>query len=377
MQKVTATAVMLIVLLLSASLTYAQPAGDEKKTVHSEIAGVGELILEESTADQVETTRLLLQKPGGARQVIDSYEGLLPAELLKYDLDGDGNIEVISVLKPPDGIDVMPFIYTDLNAFRRVFPPSGQESNTLICREVFVTTHAGQPAICSKNLISYHEFGPPDLFRLEFYRLEKDQLKLVHQDFSAGDHFNILMNRGGYAMHSGQYLEALDFYNQSIASASGEISTKAYIEALFNLAQARKFTKDFKSALELFQRIVVEFSENAYTTDAQREIELISGNQNNIDALSFYVDVLSNINCDRWEAALELLQNHPVSKAGGILQDRFLFTEAEVLTALNRVEEAIKVLNEIKEKFPDSPIIENVDALLTDMQERPEETDGL
>ncbi len=178
-------------------------------------------------------------------------------------------------------------------------------------------------------------------------------------------------------MHAGQYLEALDFYNQAIASASGEISTKAYIEALFNLAQARKFTKDFKSALELFQRIVVEFSENAYTADAQREIELISGNQNNIDALSFYVDVLSNINCDRWETALELLQNHPASKAGGSLQDRFLFTEAEVLTALNRVEEAIKVLNAIKEKYPDSPIIENVDALLADMQERPEETDGL
>jgi len=87
--------------------------------------------------------------------------------------------------------------------------------------------------------------------------------------------------------------------------------------------------------------------------------------------------VLSNINCDRWETALELLQNHPVAKAGGKLQDRFLFTQGEVLTALNRVEEAMKVYQEIKEKFPDSPIIESVDALLEDMEEKPEETDGI
>ncbi len=173
--RILAAAAIVASLLLPASFVSAQSADGEKKTVLTEIAGVGELILEENDADQVETARLMLQKPGGARQVIDSYEGLLPAELLKYDLDGDGNIEIIAILKPPDGIDVMPFIYTDLNTFRRVFPPSGQESNTLICREIFVTTHAGQPAICAKNLISYHEFGPPDLFRLEFYRLEKDQ----------------------------------------------------------------------------------------------------------------------------------------------------------------------------------------------------------
>ncbi len=199
----------------------------------------------------------------------------------------------------------------------------------------------------------------------------------VHQGFSEGDHFNILMNRGGYAMHNGQYLEALDLYNMAIASSSGEITTKAYIEALFSLGEARKFTKDFKGALDLYQRIVIEFSENVHTEAAQREIELISDNMDNVDALSFYVDVLSNINCDRWETALELLQNHPAAKAGGKLQDRFLFTQGEVLTALNRVDEAIKVFQEIKEKFPESPVIENVDALLADMEETSEETDGL
>ena len=372
--NVAVAAFMLLLPLVSA---FSQPVEPQKQLLQLEVAGAGDLLLEENNAEQLETTRLLLQRPGGTRQVIDSYDGLLPADLFKNDLDGDGNVEIIAVLRHPDGIDVMPFIYTNLNNFKRVFPPPEQESNTLICREVFISTHAGSPALCTRNQISYHDFGPPELYRLEFYQLDKDQLKLVNQGFNEDNHFNVLMNRGGYAMHSGQYLEALDFYNQAIASASGEITTKAYIEALFSLAQARKFTKDFKSALEYFQRIVVEFSENPLTAEAQREIELLSENQDNLDALSFYVDVLSNINCDHWETALELLQNHPVAKAGGRLQDRFLFTQAEVLTALNRVEEAVKVLQEIKEKFPESSIIESVDTLLADMQEKPEETDGL
>ncbi len=369
--------VALSLLFLALMPANSQPVASESRTLSFSLEGVGEIILEEGLTDEVETTRLLLQKAGGARQVIDSFEGLLPADLLKSDLDGDGQTEIIAILKHPDGIDVMPFIYTDLNTFRRIFPAPDVDGNPIICRELFFSTHEGSPALCARNLIGYHDYGPPDLFRLELYRLQKGQLTLVQQGFSEGDHFNILMNKGAYALHNGQYLEALDYYNQAISSATGEIDTRAYVDVLFNLAEARKFTKDFKSALELYQRIVVEFSDNPQTETAQREIELISDNLDNLDALSFYVDVLSNINCDRWEAALELLQNHPVAKAGGKLQDRFLFTQGEVLTALNRVEEAMKVYQEIKEKFPDSPIIENVDALLEDMEEKPEETDGL
>lgn len=369
--------VALSLLFLALMPANSQPVASESRTLSFSLEGVGEIILEEGLTDEVETTRLLLQKAGGARQVIDSFEGLLPADLLKSDLDGDGQTEIIAILKHPDGIDVMPFIYTDLNAFHRIFPAPDVDGNPIICRELFFSTHEGSPALCARNLIGYHDYGPPDLFRLELYRLQKGQLTLVQQGFSEGDHFNILMNKGAYALHNGQYLEALDYYNQAISSATGEIDTRAYVDVLFNLAEARKFTKDFKSALELYQRIVVEFSDNPQTETAQREIELISDNLDNLDALSFYVDVLSNINCDRWEAALELLQNHPVAKAGGKLQDRFLFTQGEVLTALNRVEEAMKVYQEIKEKFPDSPIIENVDALLEDMEEKPEETDGI
>ncbi|HNW11597.1 MAG TPA: tetratricopeptide repeat protein, partial [Candidatus Rifleibacterium sp.] len=273
--KIKLFCVVLSMLLLSSIPGNSQPVASESTSLSFSLEGVGEVILEEGLTDEVETTRLLLQKAGGARQVIDSFEGLLPADLLKNDLDGDGQTEIIAILKHPDGVDVMPFIYTDLNAFRRIFPAPDVDGNPIICRELFFSTHEGNPALCARNLIGYHDYGPPDLFRLELYRLQKGQLTLVQQGFSEGDHFNILMNKGAYALHNGQYLEALDYYNQAISSATGEIDTRAYVDVLFNLAEARKFTKDFKSALELYQRIVVEFSDNPQTETAQREIELI------------------------------------------------------------------------------------------------------
>ena len=113
--------VALSLLFLSLIPANSQPVASESRTFSFSLEGVGEVILEEGLTDEVETTRLLLQKAGGARQVIDSFEGLLPADLLKSDLDGDGQTEIIAILRHPDGIDVMPFIYTDLNAFRRIF----------------------------------------------------------------------------------------------------------------------------------------------------------------------------------------------------------------------------------------------------------------
>ncbi len=185
------------------------------------------------------------------------------------------------------------------------------------------------------------------------------------------------MNRGALAFHNGQYLEALDFYNQAISSSTGEISSRAFIESLFYLAESRKFLKDFRNALELYQKIVIEFSQNQFTDAAQSEIELISQNIEHPEVLSFYIDVTSHINCDRWETALELLQNHRLGSAESPLLDRMLFARAEVLTALNRVDEAIEVYRNIQQKFPDSPVISSVEAALEDMLEKPEETDGL
>jgi len=372
MYKKPAFAILLLLMLASAV------TGQEKRlSISVEIEGLGEVLLEETPVDQNETTQLLLKKPGGMLQVIDSYDGLLPADLIKHDLDGDGNLEIISLLRHPDGIDVIMHIYTTDADFKKIFPESQSENNPLICREVFISTHGNQPAVCTRHLVSYHDFGPPELYRLEFYQLQKGLLVLAQQGFTEGNHYNILMNRGALAFHNGQYLEALDFYNQAISSSTGEISSRAFIESLFYLAESRKFLKDFRNALELYQKIVLEFSQNQFTDTAQSEIELISQNIEHPDVLSFYIDVTSHINCDRWETALELLQNHRLGSAESPLLDRMLFARAEVLTALNRVDEAIEVYRSIQQKFPDSPIISSVEAALEDMLEKPEETDGL
>lgn len=366
---------MLFIMLSVTGATTELP--DKRLEFNVSIEGIGELILQESTDAQADSSQLVLKKTGGMREVIDSFDGLMPSDLIKFDLDTDGSVEIIALLRHSDGIDVIPHIYSSSRDFKRLFPPPDQETNPLICREVFVTTYNNQPAVCTRHLIAFHESGPPELFRLEYYHLVNDRFEMLTHGYSEGDHFNILMNRGAYAFHSGQYIEALDFYNQAISSSTGDITTKAFIEALFYLAESRKYLKDFKSALELYQKIVLEFSQNPLTDQSQREIELISENLENPESLSFYVDVTSHVNCDRWETALELLQQHPVANSPGPLQDRFIFTKAEVLTALNRIEEAIEAYREIKSRFPDSSLIESIDAILEDMEARPEETDGL
>lgn len=357
--------------------------GDEIHTATKDLSvaleGIGTIILlPGQSEDKVETAQLILKKPGGMREIIDSFDGLLPADLRKFDLDADHSTEIVALLKHPDGTDVMPYIYRTEDGFKRVFPAEeNQEITPLICREIVLTTNDKIPVLCAKNFVSFHEFGPPDLFRLEFYRLTKDGLELFENGFTSGEHYNILMNRGAFAFNEGNYLESIDYYNQAISSSSGEITTKAFIEALFFLAESRKLTKDFKGALELYQKIVLEFIQNPRTNTAQKEIELISSNLENLEELSFLVDVSNLVNCNKWKEALALLDFHPTAKASSILRDRFLFVKAEILTAQNRVDEAMKVFLQIKEQFPTSPLIDEVNSLLQDMQEDPEEVGGL
>ncbi len=350
---------------------------DQTPQFSLDLSGIGEIILAKTEAEQNETTQLIIKRPGGMREVIDTFEGLLPFDLIKHDLDADGVAEIISLLRHSDGVDVVPYVYGINQVIKRIYPENIDDENLLICREVFVTTFAGKSVLCTRNLVSFHDFGPPELFKLDYFSLNKNKLESVNQGLSDGDHFNIIMNKGALAFHSGEYIEAIDYYNQAISSSTGELSTKAFIEAIFYLAESRKYVKDFKSALELYDKIVLEFGQNHFTDAAQREIELISENQENLGILSFYIDVLSHINCDQWETALKLLENSPLTNQENSLKDRFLFTRAEVLTALNRIEEAIEVYHQIKKQFPKSSLIDTVDKILEDMEIAPEETDGL
>lgn len=339
--------------------------------------GLGTIFLEENSIDrQSENSQLILQKPGGMREVIDTYEGLLPADLRKFDLNADSNAEIIALLRHPDGKDVMPHIYQLNENFKRLYPVQDQsESVPIICREIVLTANDNIPLLCAKNPMVFHDFGPPELYQLEFYRLNGANLELFDRTYSGGDHFNILMNRGAVAFNEVRYLEAIDYYEQAISSSSGEITSKAFIEAIFFLAEARKLSKDFDGALQLYQKIVLEFSQNHRTDQSQKEIELISANLNNIPALSFFIDATILVNSNKWEEALVLIDNR--TPATTALEDRFLFMKAEILAAQNRIEEAVATFAQLKENFPDSLLIEEVDNLLQEMQENPEESGGL
>ncbi len=354
MRRISAS-LFLLVLILSAWPCCGQNAVENEHSLFLEGIGTILLVFDKNEAGALDSSRLLLQKPGGLREVIDTYEGLQPAELRKFDLDSYNSVEIIALLRQPDGLDVLPYVYrTDVD-FTRVLPVADeQEPLQLIFREVVLSNIGNIPVLCGKSRLSFHDFGPPDLYRIEFYQLKNSGLELFEKGFSDGNHFNILMNKGAFAFNHGRYLDALDLYNEAIASSTGEISTAAFIEALFFMAEARKFTKDFNGALELYEKIVLEFNQNQRTEQAQKSIELISANLENADELSYFVDIVAHFNANKCKDALELVENR---KGIGKLEDRFLFMKAEILTAQNRLEEAVQVYLQIKKDFPESPMV--------------------
>jgi tetratricopeptide (TPR) repeat protein len=335
----------------------------------TELAGVGELSLVPINTEGLEGTQLVLRRRSETiSHVIDTYEGMLPWQLLRQDLNSDGTTDIIVVLAHADEATLQPYIYSNAKTISRVFPEKQAEINPIFCNEVFTTaSKSGLPLLGTNNRVTFHDFGPPYLIRTDLYALQKKQLKLVEQAFSDGDHFNILMNKGALALQEGKYKEAIGFYNNSITSSTGDLSTKAFLEAVFYLAEAQKFANNYKEACELYEKLVLEFSENNFTDIAQREIEFINANLDNTRALSYYLSIISDINCNKWEQALEKANNNRIIAENNKIRDRLLLAKAEIYTALNKVDEAVKIYQEIKSKFPNSPTIDSVNELLEDI----------
>jgi tetratricopeptide (TPR) repeat protein len=359
--KITLT---LTFFLFAIAMAYASP-----NTITTNLAGVGVLSLVPINTEGMEGAQLVLQKNNETiKHVIDSYEGLIPWQILRQDLNSDGSTDIIVVLAHADETTLQPYIYTNAKTIARVFPEKDAEINPIFCNEVFVTaSKTGLPLLGVKNKINFHDFGPPYLNRTDLYALQKGQLNLTEQALSKGDHFNILMNLGALALQEGRYQEAIKHYNSAITSSTGDLTTKAFLETIFYLAEANKFANNYTKACELYEKLVLEFSENNFTEMAQKEIEFINANLDNLPALSYYLDIISDMNCNKWEQALEKANSNKVIRDNNPIRDRLLLAKAEIYTALNKVDEAIKVYNEIKNKFPNSPIIDNVNELLEDI----------
>ncbi len=372
-----------LVLFSSAELFAASPKKSVKNTILQtkvEINGLGTLHLQKSNDKNSATTQLVLIKPKNITIIVDNYEGFEPYELIKLDFDNDGITEIIATLRYPESENVVPFVYTIKEGLEKIFPNENEESKLVSCREVFVTNRQSVPVLCLKYLISYHDYAPPELFKLEMYSFKDGKMQLSQVGFNEGTHYNLLMNLGAEYMHNGKTLEAARLYKEALASSTGDMSQQAFCEALFCNAEALKYSGKYDEAMKLFEKIVLEYTDSNFTEIAQKELEFLHENSKdnkNSNVLKEYFKIRLEIENEQTETALkhldELIKNNKDCK----FLDRMLFTKAELLVSENRIDEAMGVFTDIKVKFPYSPLIDIVEEMIENLECKPEDTEGL
>ena len=357
-----------------------QKANNSKQQITSiKLKDIGTLNLQKNPNNPSEPAQLVLHKKAGNITIVaDTYEGLEPYELLQCDFNHDDILEFVAVLRYPDSPNVVPYVYSFTDSLEKIFPKPNKETELLNCREVFLSQCDSKPALCLKYLISYHDYAPPELFKLEMYTAnEAGELQLAKIGYNEGTHFNLLMNLAAEYMHNGRTQEAAALYNQALTSSTGELTQAAFTEGLFSEAEALKFSGKYSQAMKLYEKLVLEYTNSNFTELAQKELEFLYANQKNPVLLNQYFRIQSKIVNDQPEAALallnEMIQNNPNSD----IIDRLLFSKAELLISENKIDEAIVVYKSIKVNYPDSPLIEAVDEMLEDLEAKPEDTDGL
>ncbi|MBQ3643981.1 MAG: hypothetical protein II961_05240 [Candidatus Riflebacteria bacterium] len=355
----------------------AASSNDQNLKTNVEIQGLGSLVLQKTPRKQDDSSQLVLKKTSKISIIVDNYEGLEPHELIKFDLDNDGKSEIIATLKYTDSQNVIPFVYTIKESLEKIFPNEENESKLLTCREVFVTNQKSNPTLCLKYLISFHDYAPPELYKLEMYCLKNGKLELSQVGYNEGTHYNLLMNLGAEYMHNGRTLEAAALYHQAIASSTGDIGAKAFCEALFFNAEALKYSQKYPEAMKLFEKIVLEYTDCDFTEIAQKELEFLYANSKNVNLLNQYYKIQLDIVNEHNDLALNQLNQLINNNPNCTFMDKLLFTKAEILISENNIEEAMKIFIDIKVKYPNSPLIETVDEMLENLESKPEDTEEL
>ncbi|MBF0499578.1 MAG: tetratricopeptide repeat protein [Candidatus Riflebacteria bacterium] len=353
--------------------------GQQLPGAHSlrlEVPGVGNIIVRPvSGAEDEGLSQLLLEKPGGSRHVLASLEALDFVTLLKGDLDGDQNPEVIAIARNRGGDELMPYIFGGSGDLKQIFPP-GDEGNPLIGKEISLAPGPQGLSLVIKVPVNFHDFGPPDLYNLEYYRLHGEKLEKVGEKLQEGTHFNQKLNMAGYAFSKNNYLEALKEYEAVIASDGARMPAAARAEAFFAQAECRKIMKDFVGAAALYQKVVDEFPEAPQQLEAKRESVFLKANLAASQTLSLYIDVSQLNRLGQSAAALELLDKSKAIATDGPLSDHLAFLRGEILIALGRIEDAVKFLQGFRKRFPASILRDRVEATLQDLQGKPDEDHG-
>ena len=365
----------LILGLASTDISVASAAENTSLKTSVDVQNLGSLVLQKT--NQGDTTQLILKKSPKITIVVDNYEGLEPHELIKYDLDNDGKTEIIATLKYADSQNVIPYVYTIKESLEKIFPDEESESKLLTCREVFVTNQNSKHVLCLKYLISFHDYAPPELYKLEMYSLENGKLKLNQIGYNEGTHYNLLMNLAAEYMHNGKTQEAAQLYNQAIASSTGKMSSKAFCEALFFNAEALKYSGKYSEAMKVFEKIVLEHTDSDFTEISQKELEFIHDNINNEKLLTQYYKIQLEIVNEHTEDALKHLNQLIKDNPKCSFMDKLLFTKAEMLISDNNIEEAMAIFIDIKVKYPQSSLIDTIDEMLENLESKPEDSEEL
>ncbi len=379
------TIALIIALLCSSSLFAAVTPKRNSKVLtlptSTEINGLGTLSLEKSKDKYSANSMLILKKAKNISIIVDNYEGLDPYELAKLDMDKDGVTEIVATLRYPESDNVIPYVYIiKKDGLEKIFPNEGTESQFMSCKEVFMTYRHEYPVLCLKYLVNYHDYAPPELFRLEMYGLKDGKLEVCSVGYNIGTHYNLLMNMGAESLHKGQTLEAANYYNEALASSTGEMNQKAFCEALFYNAEALKYSGKYAEAIKLFEKIVLEHTDSNFTELAQKELEFLVANSkdsNNTKLLEQYFNIQFEILNDHTDEAMKHLDTLISNNPNCNFMDFLLFTKAELFVSENQIDEAMSVFTDIKVKYPNSNLIEIVEEMLENLESKPEDIEGL
>jgi len=363
-----------LIMASGADLSAQQPAGT--RSLRLELPGAGTILVRPVSRETDESaSQLLFEKPGGSLTVLTTLDALDFVELLKGDLDGDHSPEVIAVARNRGSDDLLPFVYGGGSNLHQIFPPAG-EDNALFGKEITISTASDGAALTLKVPITIHDFGPPDLYSLEFYRLKSDRLEKVEERLLGGSHFNQRLNKAGWAFSRGRYLEALQEYSALMASPPADMPLEARSEALFAEAESRKFLKDFATARSLYDQVGSRYPGTPMAHEAARESAFLKENQGVEAGLSLYMDVSQLNRSNRTEEALQLLELRMPGIATGSIAPHLHLLKGELLSALGKAEEAIKLYRTFAARFPRSPLQEQVDSALQELEGNPDEGDG-
>ncbi len=381
--------VVLFILLLFASANSLLAVQAKKKVAKAQktafkINNIGEFFLQISK-DKQNLASYLLFKPSNQKAIIlDSYEGLVPYELQYSDLDSDGRIEIISTLRFPESENVIPYIYT-LNTnkkemLEKIFPKEENESKMLNCREVYFNNKGNQQILYLKYLVNFHDYAPPELYRLEMYQLKNGLLTLTQVGYNEGTHFNLLMNLGTEYLFKGKSAEAVSCYSKALDSQKGNMPKKAIPELLFYYAEALKFAGKYSEAMKNFEEVVLKYTDSEYTEIAQKELEFLNANINNpknVDLLNKFFKILLEIDYTHSAEGLNHLDKFISENKDCNFMDRLLYMKAELLIADNRLDEAMEIFTNIKANFPNSNLISLVEEMIENLDSKPEDIEGL